>query len=337
MPDLEALLHDYGRQLEELVAAEKAGVAEVPEPTDPVASRRQTARRAWVLVAVATAAVAVAASLLLPAARPEGPEGDEMTNRGTGLALGICLFGAAACTSGANSAEPPVSAAAQATSTSVSTSASEPTASASADASGSSAGTDEPPPLFEGPREVEPGTYVVDLLGPRLQVTVPDGYDRYPESNAIQGPQFAYLAFGLANPADALYVWTDACDYVGKAAPVGQTIDEFVAALEAMQNMDTTDPRPIEFGGYSGVEIVLSLPAGLDVNTCYGGTTSLYGNSDEFGIPGPVDPDAAITIRILDIDGKLASINFGSNHALEPDTQADLDAIVDSLTWEEPG
>ena len=246
-----------------------------------------------------------------------------MTNRGNGIALAICLLGATACSS--SNAAGPTSTAAVAppgSSSSMTTSTTTTTSSVSG-----------PQSLFDGPAAIEPGTYVVDVLGPQLQVTVPAGYLRYPDFNSVEGPGHAYLAFGITTAQDTTYVWTDACDYVGKAVPIGPTIDDMVTALQAMQNMDTSEPRPIQFGDYSGVEIVVSYPPDLDIKNCYGGSTSLYGDSDTFGLPGPKEPGAAITMRLLDIDGKRAAIVFGADTVLPADVQAELDAMVESLQF----
>ena len=315
MPDLEDQLRAYGRQLEESGPGLTSGPsAEVPVLDDLTRRRKSAARSSWFLVAAATVALAATASLLIPAARPGG---DDMTNKGTGLVLGICLFGATACSSG-NAAGP--------------------TTTAAADPSGASAPATTSsvsglPPLFDGPADIEPGTYSVDVLGPALQVTVPAGYARFPENNAIEGPQHAYLAFGSTTPQDTVYVWTDACNYIDKAAAIGPTIDDMVTALQAMKNMDTSEPRPIKVGDYSGVEVVVSFPADLDISTCYGGSTMLFGDNDVSGIPGPQEPGAAITMRLLDIDGTRAAINSGANTVLPADVQAELDAMAESIRF----
>ena len=70
MADLEQQLRAYGRQLEQYVT-ELAGTAEGPVPPEPGPRRKPPAWRSpWFPVAAATAAVAVPASLLLPATRP---------------------------------------------------------------------------------------------------------------------------------------------------------------------------------------------------------------------------------------------------------------------------
>ena len=76
-----------------------------------------------------------------------------MNNKVSGTMVGTCLL-LAACTSGADTSSPGTSAAAQPT----------------------SSPANDLPSLFGGPAEIAPGTYRVDLLGPPLQITVPDGF-----------------------------------------------------------------------------------------------------------------------------------------------------------------
>ena len=314
MPDLEDQLRAYGRQIEQHVA-DSAETAEGSLPSESAPERTPPVWRSpWFLVAAATAAVAVAASLLLPATRPEG--GSDMNNKVSGTVVGTCLI-LAACTSGADATGSTTSAAAQASSTS----ATAPTTSSSIPADGA-------PLLFDQNGEIAPGTYVVDALGPRLQITVPEGYFNF-GGFAIEGPEFASVFFGDAG--ETFYVWTDACDYLDKSAPVGPTVEDLVAAIVAQQNTDTTEPRPIELAGYAGVELVLSLPPGLDVKTCYGGSTVQFSADADFAFPGLAEQGAKITIWVLDIDGKRGVITFGSNNVLSPEVQAKLDAMVASL------
>jgi hypothetical protein len=319
MPDLEDQLRAYGRLIEQHVA-DSADAAEGSLPSESAAGRTPPVWRSpWFLVAAATAAVAVAASLLLPATRPEG--GSDMNNKVSGTVVGTCLI-LAACTSGADATGPSTSAAAQPSSSL-----------ASASPTTSSMTPGGLPLLFDQSGSIEPGTYVVDGLGFPLQLTVtePDWVTRE-EAGAIEGPETAYIGWAATTSSDTAYVWTDACDYRDKSAPVGPTVDDYVAAVVAQLNTDTTEPRPIEFAGYSGVELQLRLSPGVDLKTCIGGTTTLWGDNPDFGLPGPVEQGATVTTWALDLgDGKRGIINFGANEVLSADVQAQLDSMVASM------
>jgi len=303
MADLEDQLRAYGQQLrQDRVVPE---VPEGPTPSMPElpAQVRPRAYR-WFLVAAATAAVVAAASLMAPAALREG---DLMNRKSSGVVLGFCLV-TVACTNNAVGSDPTTS---DSPTTQVSSTATAPTGSV-------------PPPLFENAGDIEPGTYTVDRFGTPIQVTVPAGWVSSPDYYAVGGQDSSFLAF-----PDITEVRTDSCQYVDKSVAIGPTVDDLVTALVAQENTDTTDPRPIELDGFTGVELDVSSPPAIDVKTtCYGGSRGVWsdGSTDVDGTVG-----TPVTVRVLDLNGRRAVIVSGSYEPMSDQVRAEMTAMVDSL------
>ncbi len=174
---------------------------------------------------------------------------------------------------------------------------------------------------------VEPGTYVLDVFAEPLQVTVPAGWAAF-DDLVLHGPEGATLAV-----VDGAWdVYSDGCDWIEALLPVGPTVADLVAALEAQVPATHTAPQPVSIGGYSGTEIALTAPADLDYATCYGGVYAAM--KDDTGRLTYLEaPGIPHTFRILDINGERGIIATWSTSELSESTKSQLDAMVASLTF----
>jgi hypothetical protein len=308
MSDLFDQLRAYGQQIETGHGVDAAGPAPGGSGVGegPPRSRARWRRSAWVLVAAATAAVALAASLLFPAT----PPGGDMNNKSSGLVLGVCLF-AAACTSGAEGTDAGV--------------AGQPSAVAT-----SSATAEAAPGLFDGGPDIVPGTYSLQLRGVPMQITVPEGWVRNENFYLSAGPE--ETSDGFVAFLDVTDVYKDPCNWGAGKAGIGPTVDDLVAGLQAQPGLQTSDPKPLSVGGFTGVELTVSTPADIDLSTCYTGTFALWtvdvgGSTDRQISSMPGDTG---TVWILDLNGTRGVISFGSDQPTS-DTSAQIQEMVGSL------
>ncbi|MGS0688831.1 hypothetical protein ACVBEQ_27400 [Nakamurella sp. GG22] len=308
MSDLFDQLRAYGRQIEADHGVDAAGPAPAgsvvvqEEPRSAARSRRST----WVLVAAATAAVALSASLLFPAASPNGKTRDYQRSD---LVGGVCLS-VVTCTSSAERTDTGV--------------AGQPAPSTSGTAA-------VPPPLFDGSPDITAGTYSLDLRGVPMQITIPAGWVRHEDFYLTAGPEDT--SDGFVAFFDVTDVYKDPCNWIAGKAEIGPTVDDLVAGLQAQPGLQTSAPEPLNVDGLTGTELTFSTPADLDLSTCYTGTFALW----TIASGGPTDrqisstPGDTGTVWILDLNGKRGVISFGSDEPTS-DTSAQIKEMVGSLT-----
>ncbi len=309
MSDLLDQLRAYGRQIE----AGHGVDAVVPAPAGRDAvegAHRSTARSrrsAWVLVAAVTAAVALAASLLFPAA-PRGR--DAVDYQRSGPVGGDCLF-AGACSSSAEGTDTGV-------------------AGLPASSATSSAIADDPPPLFDGSPDITAGTYSLELQGVRMQITVPAGWTRHEDFYLTAGPE--ENSDGFVSFFDVTDVYKDPCNWSAGKAGIGPSVDDLVAGLQAQPGLQTSAPKPLNVDGFTGTELAFATRADLDLSTCYTGTFALW----TVAVGGPLDrqisnhPGDTGTVWILDLNGKRGVISFGARDP-SSDTSAQINDMIRSV------
>ena len=65
-------------------------------------------------------------------------------------------------------------------------------------------------------------------------------------------------------------LYTGGCKWRGTQLdpPVGPTVDDLATALAMQAGPGASPPTPVTVGGHSGMKVELSIPKGIDVNTC---------------------------------------------------------------------
>ena len=108
-------------------------------------------------------------------------------------------------------------------------------------------------------------------------------------------------------------VYTGGCHWLGTelVPPVGPTVDDLAAALNAQAGPGASPPAAVTVGGYPGKKVELSIPEGLDMATCDrdgGGGDPIFGRlviDDGYGTEPYVHGDGQHnTFYIVDVDGK---------------------------------
>jgi hypothetical protein len=134
-----------------------------------------------------------------------------------------------------------------------------------------------------------------------------------------------------------LFVYGDPCRWsTTRPDTPATTVDELMAALSAQASRDASEPVDITVDGYAGKAITLRVPDDAVFSECDGAT---FGS---WGVPGPdegpfryhQDPGQIDTVWALDVDGVLAVIDWAHYAGTPPAVVDELEAIVDSATFE---
>jgi len=187
--------------------------------------------------------------------------------------------------------------------------------------------------------KLEPGTYVVDVIASRPQLsyslTVPDGWFSFSGD---------FINTGTADPpiGASISIWdlTDVDIYRDPCPPpsVGFTLDpvkgrspeDLATAFAAFEERLVIPPRDVEIDGYSGVLLEIQVPDDADFAACAFGEYRTWETTagDQRYHQGPGQHDR---LWILDVDGRRFVINTTFYTATPAATMVELDAIVDSV------
>jgi hypothetical protein len=136
-------------------------------------------------------------------------------------------------------------------------------------------------------------------------------------------------------PGDGeLYVYADPCQWsTTRPDTPATTVDELVAALEAQASRDASAPVDVTVDGYAGQSITLHVPDDAVFSDCDRGEfRTLVSGPDDARYhqdPGQIDK-----LWIVDVDGELVVIDIGFYEGTPPSVIGELEAIVDSTTFE---
>lgn len=201
--------------------------------------------------------------------------------------------------------------------------------------------TPTPIPIPVGTTEITfggPGTYVAGTPFPiRFTVTVPAGW-----TGNVGGPYAVYLdksaGYGYSGGAIALTLsqdlYADPCTDRGSLDPQpGPTVDDLAAALATLPGFDATTPTDVVVQGYEGKQLTLTAPASFD-----GCTFASPDGYRLFILPlGAIysfSPGQRTTFLILDVQGKRLVISSATYPASTAQTQAEVQAVLDSIRFE---
>ena len=186
-----------------------------------------------------------------------------------------------------------------------------------------------------------PGPYAFTSAGdgPQISVTITDpGWD---------GDGGTLVKNGNADPPDGagmigpwygpLYVYRDPCRWSTTTPKTpATTVDELVAALTAQTSRAASAPVDITVDGYSGKSITLHVPDDAVFNRCDGGKFGSW-QSAAVATDGPEryhqGPGQIDELVILDVGGKLMTIDAIYYKGTPAGDLAELHAILDSMTF----
>ncbi len=192
--------------------------------------------------------------------------------------------------------------------------------------------------------EPTPATHSLTLRGAPVTVTatVPDAsWSGDPGGGIItKGGEQDGAGF-ITFVEDGYYVYGDPCQWATtKPDAQATTVDEVVAALSAQASRDASAPVDITLDGHTGKSITLHVPDDANFVECDRsegvGTFASWGTATEdparyHQYPGQIDK-----LWIVEVDGHIVIIDGLYGPAAPQDLLDELDAIVQSATWETP-
>ena len=188
--------------------------------------------------------------------------------------------------------------------------------------------TPAPTPMALEAGPLEPGTYLIRPLEDNpltWTVTVPAGWSAY-EDWAIIGPDMPGNVGTALTLADKVGVPVDSCRVEG--TPPAETVDDFIASVQARNDWIVSDPVEVAVGGYTGRRIDIELPA--DVATC--GSNTDYWVTAEGGKGGYYAQAASnqFTFWVLDVAGTPKVLMRSTFAAVPAREISETDDIIES-------
>jgi hypothetical protein len=182
---------------------------------------------------------------------------------------------------------------------------------------------------------IEAGTYLMSDGLSEFSVTFPAGWDAAESGHDIRKNRdlTTELAFTVFDPGISVY--PDACANDVTPPLTGPTADDLLAALDAQQNSDVSEPADVTIGGRPAVRLEVSVPAGLDMATCYESILRIWADPVGYLAFGP--PTGTGTIYVVETSsGRIVIGADGEEPQASAADLAELQAIVDSIQFE-PG
>lgn len=139
-----------------------------------------------------------------------------------------------------------------------------------------------------------------------------------------------------------IYVPADPCEWTTTMPDTpATTVDEVVAALQAQATRDASEPVDITVDGRNGKSITLRTPDDVNLDQCDRGQLCTLTQDDpavchrwqQFN--GQIDEIWIVDVD-FDVDGVVAVIDATWGEATSAEELAELRAILDSMTFDEP-
>ena len=138
-------------------------------------------------------------------------------------------------------------------------------------------------------------------------------------------------------------LYTGGCKWRGTQLdpPVGPTVDDLATALAMQAGPGASPPTPVTVGGHSGRKVELSIPKGIDVNTCDSdGDFAIFGRWYTGGqlnvgaSPWTYGNEQHNMVYIVDVDGTRQVIDTMYLPGTSAANLAELDQVVASIKFE---
>lgn len=183
--------------------------------------------------------------------------------------------------------------------------------------------------------ELEPGVYSVtrpDWTPVPFSFTVPAGWANrigFITKHAGETDEV------MLTPWVVTHVYADACQWDGTLFEVGGSTDDMAAALAAQGTREVSGPTDVTLGGYPAKRIELSVPAGLDVNTCDDGGMRGWPSSASDETTGWIPrPDQTEVVYIIDVDGARVLIGTTIGPDASDQDVAELEGVIASVRFD---
>jgi hypothetical protein len=213
-----------------------------------------------------------------------------------------------------------------------------PAPSASPSASPSPTPSPTPRPTFLPDGEVPVGRYPMIREGVRLSIDVPttgwtSGLGVFIDKSAPTEPDGAALVFWEATPDN---VYSDPCAKVQLDPPPARTALALTTAVGSIPGTElVSGPTAVTIGGHPAQRVAIRIPDDIG---CAPEKFFLWTDErDTFGGRYATAPGMTFTVWIVDVNGKLIWIDGETYAGSDPKTSAEIQAIVDSIRFDQAG
>jgi hypothetical protein len=176
------------------------------------------------------------------------------------------------------------------------------------------------------------GSYFIELQGYRYTFTVPTAgwwtnyYGDLLVVGKVHGVGRMTRLFLLSG--DGGEVFADACHWMGTNSIPGETVDDLVAALAAIDGFESSEPSDTTIGGYPGKHLRLTVPADVNLADC---DDARYEGYDGFA---DIAPGRVQDFWVFDADGTRRLIWSAFDGNTPASAQAELTQLINSLEIE---
>jgi hypothetical protein len=131
------------------------------------------------------------------------------------------------------------------------------------------------------------------------------------------------------------HVYTDTCaaEVEFELAPIGPTVDDLVAALEALGGADVSPAVDTSVDGYPAKRVDIAMSPDIDLADCRVPALQIWADEAETDfyarIPGAVD-----SVYVVDVNGETLALTASHMVGSEASDVAELETIIDSIQIE---
>ncbi len=173
-------------------------------------------------------------------------------------------------------------------------------------------------------RQLEAGAHVVgDPFPVRISFVVPDGWLTWAYTPAASQVNIVKPAVGEVSFEIVDNVSAEPCTQLLRDPPVGASVEDLVAALSDISDVDVSPPTHVTIDGFPGTQLTITAPAETRCERLYTWRTTTRQNG--------VGPGEVNEIRILDVDGIRLVIAVAHGPALAVDARSEIDSVLDSI------
>lgn len=198
--------------------------------------------------------------------------------------------------------------------------------------------TTTPFPHETEPVAIEPGTYRIPSSSwsvADFTVTFPEGwtvqYGHVYASNPDEDDEFGFYAVVVDD------IFADACEgETGGLTEIGPSVDDLAEALLQQPGPEANGPIDTTLGGYPAIQIDLTIPGALDLETC-----SFEGVGLQIWYSLAADKyfvllaDGVASVYIVNVDGRRQVLLTQHRSGTSDDDLSELQSILDSIHFEE--
>jgi hypothetical protein len=193
---------------------------------------------------------------------------------------------------------------------------------------GTSSPTASPASVLPESGALEPGRYFFTTEGPRVTITVPEGWEGGGRL-AVRGDDPTRDAVISTWVVENVY--SDPCLQTRPSPAIGPSAEDLAQGLASRSTGVESEPVDVDIDGYPAKLVVLSVPDDIDLANCASGQFRSWMEPGGSSVRYHQGPGQVDEILAVDVDGARAVIDVSYFAPISAEERAELDAIIDSI------